>query len=462
MALDPNSRAAPDRFPIFVFLIALSIRSTYSALIFVTAGNAGLMGVDSIAYLANATAFAEGISQGRVGVLQWLGPNPNIMPLFNGLLTLCVLLTGSIAPLLFVLIQGALDSVTCVATGRLAGALDNRLFKPAAVLACLNPTQIVLAGLVYTDTLFLFFTALFLLGAIRWMRAPSWRSSALLGVALSGAALTRVLVVPWAAAMIIFLLLARMIGRDLRVRQIVQLTLAGAILALSMGAVALRNATQYGSWELTAQDGIHLNLWVVPLIREARDGTPWAKSFEEMQRRKDERFPAPDPNPFVQSRQHREIAMEELRGLRLHDIGRAWLFGAAINLISPAIIISPPVQTLPRTGFFATSGNSVTEKVMNFLFRSESRLYVRILLIGAVGVGIIRVIQLFGFLTLLRNWGIWPELLVLGAWCGFVLLVNGPIASPKYRLPIEPVLMVAAAAGLVQMRSWLSGCRRPK
>lgn len=461
MTLDPISRAAPDRFPIFVFLIALSIRWAYSALIFVTTGNAGLMGVDSIAYLENATAFAEGITQGHISGLQWLGPNPNIMPLFNGFLTLCVLLAGSLAPLLFVLIQGILDSVTCVVTGRLACALDHRLFKPAAVLACLNPTQIVLAGLVYTDTLFLFFTALFLLGAIRWMRAPSWRSSTLTGVALGGAALTRVLVVPWAGAMIIFLLLARMFGRNLSIRQIVQLTLAGALLGLSMGAVALRNVTQYGSWELTAQDGIHLNLWVVPLIREARDGTPWAKSFEEMQRRKDERFPASDPNPFVQSRQHREIAMEELRGLGLHDIGRAWLFGAAINLISPAIIISPPVQTLPRTGFFATSGNSVTEKVMNFLFRSESRLYVWILLIGAVGVGIIRVIQLIGFLALLRNWAIWPELLVLGAWCGFVLLVNGPIASPKYRLPIEPVLMVAAAAGLVQLRTWLSVYRRP-
>ena len=33
-------------------------------------------------------------------------------------------------------------------------------------------------------------------------------------------------------------------------------------------------------------------------------------------------------------------------------------------------------------------------------------------------------------------------------WFLYILAINGPVASPKYRLPIEPVLMVLTGAGL--------------
>jgi len=100
------------------------------------------------------------------------------------------------------------------------------------------------------------------------------------------------------------------------------------------------------------------------------------------------------------------------------------------------------------------------EKIANFLFRSENVLYVWILLVGAAGVAVMRLIQAIGLFALLRLKHIRLELLLLGGWCVFVLLVNGPIASPKYRLPIEPALVLAAAAGLVQFQSWLAAMRR--
>jgi hypothetical protein len=49
---------------------------------------------------------------------------------------------------------------------------------------------------------------------------------------------------------------------------------------------------------------------------------------------------------------------------------KAWVIDATINLASPAIIISPPIAQLPRTGFYATTGGSVFGKIGNFLFHS--------------------------------------------------------------------------------------------
>jgi hypothetical protein len=48
----------------------------------------------------------------------------------------------------------------------------------------------------------------------------------------------------------------------------------------------------------------------------------------------------------------------------------------------------------------------------------------------------------------------WPILLLLGSWIVYILLVNGPVASPKYRLPIEAPLMVFTGAGFVSLSRW--------
>jgi hypothetical protein len=41
--------------------------------------------------------------------------------------------------------------------------------------------------------------------------------------------------------------------------------------------------------------------------------------------------------------------------------------------------------------------------------------------------------------------------LLLAGWCLYILAVNGPVASPKYRLPMEPALAVLTGAGLASL-----------
>jgi hypothetical protein len=60
---------------------------------------------------------------------------------------------------------------------------------------------------------------------------------------------------------------------------------------------------------------------------------------------------------------------------------------------------------------------------------------------------VVRLLQLAGLAALIRTGQNYLGLLVLAGWCAFILLVNGPIASPKYRLPMEPALAVLTGAG---------------
>jgi hypothetical protein len=50
---------------------------------------------------------------------------------------------------------------------------------------------------------------------------------------------------------------------------------------------------------------------------------------------------------------------------------------------------------------------------------------------------------------------------LFAGWIGYILVVNGPVASPKYRLPIEPVLVLLSAAGLLLVRGASQSQRAP-
>jgi hypothetical protein len=178
-----------------------------------------------------------------------------------------------------------------------------------------------------------------------------------------------------------------------------------------------------------------------------------------MTKKAQDRF-GPEPDDlFERSRRLQLLGREELAKFPARDIAAAWLRGVAINLGSPAIILSPPVLALPHTGFYGTPGGSMAEKVGNFLFRSAGAPYAWVLLLGIAGVAVLRLVQLVGMAELVSVRAPLPVVALLAGWCAFILLVNGPIASPKYRLPIEPVLVLLTAAGFTLLRRVTYGQR---
>jgi 4-amino-4-deoxy-L-arabinose transferase-like glycosyltransferase len=431
-----------------IFLAALAIRWIYAVAMFALLGDAGLQSVDSQTYLYYAHDFAGHIAANSVSGMQWIGPVGNAMPLSQWLFTLCALIFHASAALAYVLLQGIIDSGTCMLIAGIAGALHKSYAAPAGIAAAVNPTQIVLSGLALTDTPFLFFCALLLFATVNWLRAPTWRWAVLIGLALGAATMTRALAAPFAAVLVLYLLIERVVRRLLSRRIIAQLVGAGAIFSVCIAPVLWRNVSQFGAWSLTPQGGVYVALWVAPWVNEAADGTPWARGYDEMQHRVDERYPTPAANPFEQSQRYEAVGREELATLGIRAMIKAWLIGAAINFGSPAVILSPPIMQLPHTGFYATPGATPIDKIRNFLLHSDNAIYAWILLAGIAGVMAARAVQIIGVIALMRDGGHLAVLCLFGLWIVYVLAVDGPIASPKYRLPIEGPLMVLTGVGL--------------
>lgn len=436
-------RAAPAG----IFVFALFLRWGLAILLFASMGNDGYFGTDSRGFHGWIAEYVGHIRAGEIHGWQWLGPNVSLLPLPSWLWALNGLVFGDLAALTSVLCHGLLDSGTCVLVYLTAREIDPRYAVPAGIAAAVNPTQVVMANLYYTDPIFLCFLALAILGAVRWLKRPTWRPALLIGVGFGGAMLCRVVVAPWALFVAAYLVVVLSFQRRLQGRHLGQLLGATLITAALTAPILARNHADTGEWILTTQTGAHSAFWVVPLVMQANDGTPWERGAAEMKKRVEVRY-GPDTDDILEnSRRHTAMAREALAELGIWPVAKAWFFGAAINLGAPAATIFPPLAQLPRTGFFATPGDSVPAKAFNFLFRSDNAVYSWVTLLGILGVAAIRLVQLRGAIALLGQRQHWPVAMLLLSWIAFILLVSGPVASPKYRLPIEPVLMVLLAAG---------------
>jgi len=435
-----------------VFFVALIIRWIYAITMYALMGDDGLKGVDSIGFVANASDFAEAVRSGTIHGSQWFGQQVYAMPLFHWLSAIPFLIFGSThGTLAYVLMQGAFDAGTCIAVYGIASRISHRVALAASLVAVINPTQIILSGLFYTDTPFVFFVALSFWAALRWGEKPSWQRALLLGLALGCAALIRAIIIPWAFFALI-LLGGYLLFRTQAVRKLATIAAAFVALTACIGIIVTKNINVFGAAGLTPQSGVYLALWIVPLAQEMQDRTPYVTTYNVLEKRTIERFGPHPSNPFEQSRQYTIIAKEALKDIPASAIAKAWLSGITINLVSPAILLSPPVSQLPRPGFYNTPGNSFFDKAFNYAFRSGQPAYTWFLLIGSAGLAAMRLLQLFGFVALVRRAANWPTLFLAASWCGYILLVNGPIASPKYRLPLEPLFNVLAGAGVVAVR----------
>jgi 4-amino-4-deoxy-L-arabinose transferase-like glycosyltransferase len=436
-----------------LFLAALAVRWAYATALFLAFGDNGLMAGDSFGYMNIASRIVTTLASGEPLGWTWLGTDISVMPLITWLWVLSVIVFGNFAALGFTLFQGIADAGTCLFIYGIAKSLRPDFALPAGIFAAVNPTQIVLAGLFYTDTVFLFFSTLVLFMTLRWMRASSLRIAMLAGFAVGAAAMTRLLILPWAACLLGFLFLIALWRKQPILQCLRDLAAGAAITALCVAPIMARNIIKYDAWAMTPQTGAYYAFWIAPLVKQAKDGTPWETGAEEMAKREAKLPPLLDENPFELSNRRTELGKEALRELGMRAIAKAWLFGAALNLGSPAGMIAPPILRLPRTGFYATPGETPIEKITNFLFRSDNALYAWIVLIGIVGVAAMRLIQLAGLGAMLFRPENLAGVMLLSSWVVYILLVNGPIASPKYRLPIESVLAVLAAAGYCALKS---------
>jgi hypothetical protein len=350
-------------------------------------------------------------------------------------------------------VQAVLDSVTCVVIGLMGAMLRPRFGIVAGVLAALWPNLVIHSALIVSDTLFLFlFTPLLYAGA-RFVMNGDWRWIAAAGLLFGLAVVTRhaIQFLPVAILVIALAVPVRLErGWGAGAAAALAFTIAAAPLP---SALLLRNVVLFETPALTAQTGNHLFNWVAPEVRFAADGTLPNATRAENTVRFEAHLAARglvlgDMSAFAVNRELLALARADLARLPATAFAKAWVIGAATNLAAPPVISDARVRALPKPSFAETVGEGFTERVLGFLF-ADMGVYQGIVLAGLAFMALVGVLELWGLIRLAAGWP-WIAALAAGLVL-YTLLVTGPVGAPKYRMPIEPVLIVLAATALVDL-----------
>jgi hypothetical protein len=373
------------------------------------------------------------------------------MPLYPLLLAAIQHAFGD-APRAVALIQAAMDAATCAFIAALGALISPRVGLIAGILAALSPTLIVFSTQILTDSLFLFFFALMLLAGAHFLLRPSAGLAICVGLSGGLALVTRPVVAPLLAAAAPLLFAIALVQRRSLHLALTAAMLFAVATAAPIAPVLLRNLAHYQSFALASQTGDHLALWIVPLVAQRADGTPYQVTVDRMEeryRQKTTQGSTEATNPFRRAAVQTELAREEMARLPLAAYAKAWLEGMVVNLASPALLADPRVRALPKPSFYNTAGTSLWQRARAYLF-AEPGAYQILLLLGLLAMLPFLALEAIGFVMLARSKP-WAAALA-GAVLAYFLLLNGPVAAPKYRLPMEPVLIVLAAIPL----EWLT------
>lgn len=348
-------------------------------------------------------------------------------------------------------IQALIDAGTCALIAALGRRLSPSVGLIAGALAALSPTLLVLSTQILTDTLFVFFFTLMLVLCAAFAARPAVWLALAAGLAGGLSAATRAVDIPLLAVVPLVVLATGLLRKKSAASALTAAMVFAAGVAAPVSPVIVRNAALFHTLSLTSQTGDYLALWIAPLVKQRADGTPYAESADRITAETERRLSATGEqrdDPFVRSSIETQIAREELAQLPLSAKVKSWIEGAAVNLFTPAVILDPRVRALPKPSFYATSGAGLVQRSLSYLF-DDFGTYQLVLIVGLALVVPFAVLGGAGFVLLLIRVP-WIGVLAGGV-CLYFLLVNGPIASPKYRLPIEPALIMFCAIALASL-----------
>ncbi|MBF0186320.1 MAG: glycosyltransferase family 39 protein [Magnetococcales bacterium] len=357
--------------------------------------------------------------------------------------------------------QALMDSVTCLLIALLGREVSEKLFLPAAWLAVLNLNMIGHASIILTDTLFLLLFSWHLLMAVRYLKVPTWGRAIALGIALGLSLLTRPVMMYFLPVVILLFLFVLVVRRTAWHSALMQGVVCLGLAMALISPVLIHNKQTYGVASLSSQSGGTVLIWYVPLTMNYVDGVPWESGVSQMkekarQRRLEQGYEEVPENPFTWSRIQIETAKEAFQNLGVWKMVYGWSVGGGINIMSPSISSLPAVIGMERPRFYTTEGSHFGTKIWNFLTHPDNRLYLALMIPAILLTLLLRLLALMGAIAWLRGRGFdrWSLWYLVPAF-GYILAVTGPVVNAsRYRLPLEPTLIVMTAIGVLVVQEW--------
>ncbi len=425
---------------LFIFFVALLVR-TINLLFIDNTGSHALM-EDALIYWEGAQSWKESGFFSRT-VNETFFPETERVPIYF-ILLLFIRSFLSEALIVTLFCQAILDSVSCVIIYRLGTMINKQTGLFSAIFSIFSFNLILHSSFILTETLFLFFMCCLLLFSAEFVLKFSWKSVISVGIFCGLAIMTRsiVFLLPIAIAIlgpVITYIQSRNWIRGVNAGLVV-LVISGVITS----PILYRNWTQFNSLHLTSQNGVFFLDWGIGVIKSLETGKGFSDISSELNKSVEKEIKMTygekeQLNPFEISDIRLEVAKNKFLKLSTYSILNGLIYGVTNNLLSPAIAIDPRVRSLNSSSFYNTPGKGLIEKVINFV-SNNNNWYLVFLTIAVVTSIFFVILQATGFILIFKSNYLLGFLIMF--YVMYFLIICGPVGSPKYRIPIEPALII--------------------
>jgi 4-amino-4-deoxy-L-arabinose transferase-like glycosyltransferase len=351
------------------------------------------------------------------------------------------------APGAVLIVQIVISTATCglvYVLGRILARHEVGVI--AATFFALAPVSIIYTAELWSETLF---TALLTLGVVLLLGRHSVRRFGLAGLVLGLATLVHPRTLYLTAVLLVVMWCTRT-----RSRSVLAALFAGFVLAVLPWYV--RNNLEFGEITFTSAQGTNLLLYSAALLDvDMNGGSQWdiAQAYQQEARA---RLGSSQPNDAQLARMETALALEKIG---VHPLRYAW-----VHLKGTARLLAP--NTFVVAQLLDGSGQDTQDIYSVFIGRAGTEALES--LFTSVGGGTLLLIGLdAAMLAILvttaahaawrarrSNW-MW----LLLATIGYLALVAGPAAGPRFRLALMPELSVLAAVTVATLPSFLEHCR---
>lgn len=383
------------------------------------------------------------------------------LPLYPALLLVLEKIAGR-SDAVVAALQGLMDALACGMVATLMAHYSRMAGWMTGILAILWPNLVIVSSLVVNDTVFVF-----LLVSAFWLAVQSrlqwgfgWIAAA--GLCLGLAVITRPVILYFLPLTVpaVFLLTRDPASARPTVRAGVRAMAFSVCLAVPVLGVLKANHDAHGRWFMTLQGGVHLMGWVLPMTHPDSKGMSiddgsalWAERLHQDQAERG--FHAEEAPVADIMRDRQSFALEQLVKIPPIDLLTVWIEGAVKNFAMPAILLDNRLRALGPDIAEIDPALGPLEKALALLEVAHP-VWVLIAVPAALAAAVFSVLQLFGAWLVARRYPVLS--LFLLAYLAYLFGLLGPVSNPKYRLPVEPVLIAYSAAAIEFLwRRWRIG-----
>lgn len=377
------------------------------------------------------------------------------LPFYPGLIYICYLLFGPNNIFSVAMTQCLLMGGLVLAAGMTAELLTRRYYWFAVIIAALSPNLFFRSSLILPDLMFAFFIMWGIYYVVKYTKENKLSLLLLSSLLFSFAFLTRPALVLYPVFTLPFLFLLCYSHKANKVWQSLGSTMLGVfIIFLVVSPWVIREKSYTGTYMLSMQSGFHSLSWIYPTLSSrwgGRRDINAIKEAESLFKERVQQLPQSQQlSPAALNELQHQLAIELISQIPKPQLIRA-VVGSSLKLLFYTSMLGISEAFHHKVPHVSTSASDWRQTLSDLLKDPWQEL----ILFSQLMVFLLRAVQLVGIIYgIAHKQYRYITLYLLAGALSFVAVSVG-IGNPRYRVPIEPALIIFTVFGCMAIRQYL-------